>query len=50
MTTEPTPAPFGVFSDAETGVVYIRDLSPEEIAAIPILPVREATDETPSPA
>ena len=50
MTTKPTPAPFGVFSDAETGVVYIRELTPDEIAAIPTFPLPEATDETPSPA
>jgi hypothetical protein len=50
MTTKPTPPPFGVFHDAETGVYTTRDLTPEEIAAIPTFPLPEATDETPSPA
>lgn len=32
--TEPVK-PFGVFHDVETGEVIIRDLTPEEIAALP---------------
>jgi hypothetical protein len=50
MTTEPTPAPFGVFSDAETGVVIVRELTAEEIAAIPTIPSKEELNETPSPS
>lgn len=46
MTNEPTPAPFGVFHDAETGVYSVRDLTPEEIAAIPTFPLEEKADET----
>ena len=49
MSNEPTPAPFGVFHDAETGVYTVRDLTPEEIAAIPTFPLTEKADETPSP-
>jgi hypothetical protein len=45
-----TPAPFGVFHDAETGVYTVRDLTPEEIAALPVIKQPpHATDETPSP-
>jgi hypothetical protein len=47
MTNQPTPVPFGVFHNAETGEYIIRDLTPQEIAAIPNL---EPRDETPSPA
>jgi hypothetical protein len=37
MSNEPEPivAPFGVFDDAETGITIVRDLTPEEIAALP---------------
>ena len=37
MSNEPEPvvAPFGVFHDVETGVTTIRELTPEEIEAIP---------------
>jgi len=34
MTTEPKK-PFGIFHDAETGITIERELTDEEIAALP---------------
>jgi hypothetical protein len=46
MTNEPTPAPFGVFHDVATGKVVIRDLTPEEIEALPDFEKLGISDET----
>lgn len=34
--TEPTVAPFGTFHDVSTGEYIVRNLTAEEIAAIPV--------------
>lgn len=44
MTTEPKQ-PFGMFHDAETGITIERELTDEEIAALP----GDVLSELPSP-
>lgn len=44
MTTEPKH-PFGIFHDAETGITIERELTDEEIAALP----GDVLSELPSP-